>query len=125
LKIIYSFDAFTPYNDGPRRNVTVTATAWPFIDLDEHGVAYVRGSTTRVIEIALEQTEGQRSAVQIQAAFPTFSLAQIHAALGYYFDHQTECDRLIANRQQRAEDLLDGLGNRALQERLHRLKAGA
>lgn len=101
------------------------ATTWPFIDLDEVGVAYVRGSTTRVIEIAVEHTDGQRSAIDIQAAFPSLTPAQIHAALGYYFEHQAECDELISDRQQRAEALFDEVGNSVLQERLRRLKAGA
>lgn len=95
----------------------MTATAWPFIEVDSQGVAYIQGATTKVIEVVLEQTVGQRSAREIRDAFPSLSLPKIHAALGYYFDHQDECDRLIAERQQRAEELLQTHGNHALQER--------
>ncbi len=102
----------------------MTATAWPFIEIDSDGVAYIQGTATRVIEIALEQTAGQRSTREIRDAFPTISLSKIHAALGYYFDHQDECDRLIGERERRAEELLQAHGNHALQQRLQRLKVG-
>jgi uncharacterized protein (DUF433 family) len=104
----------------------VTATAWPFVELDEAGIAYVQGTTTKVIEIALDRSERLLvTAEEIQAAYPSLSLPQIHAALGYYFDHQDECDRQIEERRERADALLERLENPALQERLRRLKSGA
>ena len=65
------------------------------------------------------------TAEDIQAAYPYVSLPQIHAALGYYYDHQDACDRQIDQRRQRADELLPQLENAALQERLRRQKAGA
>jgi uncharacterized protein (DUF433 family) len=103
----------------------MTATAWPFVELDQEGVAFVQGTTTKVIEIALDHTSRLLSAEQIREAYPYLSLPQIHAALGYYYDHQGECERQIDERRQRADDLLERLENPALQDRLRRQKAGA
>lgn len=103
----------------------MTATAWPFVELDQEGVAFVQGTTTKVIEIALERTARQLlTAEEVQSAYSALSLPQIHAALGYYYDHQAECDRQIEERRQRADALLERLENPVLQERLHRLKTG-
>jgi hypothetical protein len=102
----------------------VTATAWPFVEVDERGVAYLHGTTTKVIELALDRTARELlTAEEIQIVHPSLTLPQIHAALGYYYDHREECDRQIEERQQRADQLLQRLENPALQERLRRLKS--
>ena len=103
----------------------MNATVWPFIELDREGIAYVQGTTTKVIEIAVDHTARRLSAEEIQAAYPYLSLPQIHAAIGFYYDHRDECDRQIDRRLQRADSLLERLENPALQERLRRQKAGA
>jgi hypothetical protein len=77
-----------------------------------------------VIEVALDEVVRGRTAHEIHAAYPYLSLPQIHAALGYYHEHQEECDRQIAAARVKADELLDVVGNPALQEKLRRLKAG-
>lgn len=101
------------------------ATAWPFVELDERGVAYVQGTTTKVIEVALDEVVRGRTPPQIQAAYRYLSLPQIHAALGYYHEHQDECNRQIEAAHAQADELLDVVGDSGLQEKLRRLKAGA
>ncbi len=103
----------------------MTATAWPFVELDQQGVAFIQGTTTKVIEIAIDHTARDLlTAEEIQTVYPSLTLPQIHAALGYYYDHREECDRQIEERQHRADQLLERLENPALQERLRRLKTG-
>jgi uncharacterized protein (DUF433 family) len=102
----------------------VVATAWPFVEIDEQGVAFVRGTSTKVIEVALDEVVRNRTPHEILAAYPYLSLPQIHAALGYYHEHQEECDRQIDAARLKADELLDFVSNPALQEKLRRLKAG-
>ena len=99
------------------------ATAWPFVHIDERGMAFVRGTSTKVIEVALDVVVRGRTPHEIHAAYPFLSLPQIHAALGYYHEHQKECDRQIQAAHVKAEELLDVVGNPAMQEKLHRLKS--
>ncbi len=103
----------------------MTATAWPFVEIDERGVAFVQGTTTKVVEVALDEVVRGCSPSEIHAAYPHLSLPQIHAALGYYHEHQEECDRQIESARAQADELLDQVADRALQEKLRRLKAGA
>jgi uncharacterized protein (DUF433 family) len=102
----------------------VLATDWPFVEIDERGVAFVRGTSTKVIEVALDEFLRNRTPHEIHAAYPYLSLPQIHAALGYYHEHRNECDRQIDVARVKVDELLDVVGDPALQERLRRLKAG-
>jgi uncharacterized protein (DUF433 family) len=82
------------------------------ITIDENGVARIDGTTMKVIQIVKEKMARQSSPEQIQEAFPHLSLAQIHAALLYYYDHQTEIDEQI--RRELAE--FDRLRSEALKQ---------
>ena len=52
---------------------------------------------------------------------PDLSLAQIHAALAYYFDHQDEFDRQIEGSLREAERLAAEAKDSPLRRRLRRL----
>ena len=56
--------------------------------------AFVTGHRVRVQDIVLWNEEGL-SADEIVSRVPTISLADVHAALTYYFDHREEIDRQI------------------------------
>ena len=103
----------------------MVATAWPFIELNEERVALIKGTLTKVTEIVAEHVAYRWDADQLHRQHPDLSLPQIHAVLGYYYEHQEECDRQIAEGVQRAEELCRQLVNPQLQERLRRLKVGA
>jgi hypothetical protein len=48
----------------------------------------------------------------------TLSLAQIHSALAYYYDHQIEMDKDIDLRLREADENLSQVGNMALRARV-------
>jgi uncharacterized protein (DUF433 family) len=56
--------------------------------------AYVAGHRVRVQDIVLWNEEGL-SPDEIVSRVPTISLADVHAALAYYYDHREEIDRQI------------------------------
>lgn len=58
------------------------------------GAPIVKGTRTTVRSIAGYYQLGM-SVDEILEALPHLSPAQIHAALAYYFDHQTQVDREI------------------------------
>lgn len=60
--------------------------------LDERGVAWIDDSNTKVIEVVIDHVAWRWSPEAIHLQHPHLSLAQIHAALAYYFDHQAEFD---------------------------------
>ena len=50
--------------------------------------AYVSGTRIRVQDVSMMAEFQGKSADEIVNAFPHLSLAQVHAALAYYFDHR-------------------------------------
>ncbi len=59
------------------------------------GRPYIAGTGMKVRIIA-EETQLGYSPEEIQKAHPNLSLAQIHAALFYYYSHKAEIDAEIA-----------------------------
>ena len=66
---------------------------YPHILEDKDGMAYIEGTTTRVMEVVEEKNACGVSAEELHLWHPYLSLAQIHAALAYYWDHKEEMDR--------------------------------
>jgi uncharacterized protein (DUF433 family) len=74
------------------------------IYLDENGVAWISGANTKVIEVVLDKTACGYGPEEIHQQYPHLSLAQIHAALSYYYDHQAELDADIKRRYEEVEE---------------------
>ncbi len=96
----------------------MVTTAWPFIELDENGVAFIHGTRTKVTEIVNCHLGYRWDAEQIHLQLPGLSLSQIHAALGYYYEHQAACDEQLKNAESRVLSLRSRLENPALLEKL-------
>lgn len=86
------------------------ATAYPHIEIDAKGVACIDGMRTRVIDIAMDRIAYKWDADEIQRQHPHLSLAQIYSALAYYYDHQEQLDREIADRQRTADEFFAKTG---------------
>lgn len=57
---------------------------------DERGKPWIEGTNTKVMEIVLDHVGHGWSADEIHAQHPHLSLGHIHAALAFYYDHETE-----------------------------------
>ena len=62
---------------------------------DERGIAYIAGTRMKVAQIARERMELGYSAEDIVDSHTHLTLAQIHAALSYYYCHRNEIDNYI------------------------------
>jgi uncharacterized protein (DUF433 family) len=96
----------------------MSATAWPFISTNDDGVPIIEGTRTKVIEIALDRLAHEWTADEICRQHADLTLPQVHAALGYYFDHRTECDRQIEESLNRAEEICNRRENTVLLAKL-------
>lgn len=90
------------------------------IYLDEDGVAWITGANTKVIEVVLDKTAYGWSSEEIHQQYPYLSLAQIHAALSYYYDHQPEIDADIKRRYEEVEEMREKAGDSPI---IRKLKA--
>lgn len=66
------------------------------IVLDDEGQAWIAGANTKVKEVVLDWIAYGYSPEEIHFQYPHLSMAQIHAAFAYYYDHQEEMDAEIA-----------------------------
>ena len=67
--------------------------------------AYVTGTRVRVQDIAADHELHGLTPEQIAREYPQLTLAQVHAALSYYFDHREE----VRNQMKQDIDLVEGL----------------
>ncbi len=74
--------AYTKGRDG------VTATFATQIELDDRGIAWIAGTKVKVTEVVLDKIAYGSSPEEIHFQHPNLSLAQIHGALTYYYEHQ-------------------------------------
>jgi len=99
----------------------MSSIATRHIEIDERGVAWITGANTKVIEVVLDKLAYGWSPEEIHFQHPTLSLAQIHAALTYYYDHQAELDveimRQLKEVEAYAEAAKDSPSRRRLRER--------
>jgi uncharacterized protein (DUF433 family) len=91
-----------------------------YIIHDEHGRAWIVGANTRVIEVAMDQYAHGWSAEEIRIQHPHLSMAQIHAALCYYYDHQAAMEAEIEREWREAEALRGKATPSPFAERLRR-----
>jgi uncharacterized protein (DUF433 family) len=72
---------------------------------DERGVAWIGTANTKVKEVVLDQQAHGWDAQEIHRQHPHLSLAEIHAALAYYYDHKAEIDAQIQRDMEEYESL--------------------
>lgn len=99
------------------------ATAWPFIEIDDQGRPRIQGTGIKVLLLIQQYLNWSWDAEQVRENYPQLSMAQIHATLGYYYAHQAECDRMIAESERYIEEMRAQTENPELQARLRQLKA--
>jgi uncharacterized protein (DUF433 family) len=91
------------------------------IRLDENEVAWIDDTRIKVIEVAIDKIANGSSPEEMHFQYPHLSLAQIHAALTYYYDHQQEFDAQMARQLQEVSELRAKAGDTALHARLRSL----
>lgn len=82
-----------------------TNTSYKYIYLNLDGVAMIAGTTMKIVELVTAQKAYGWSPEEIHFQHPYLSMSQIHSALAYYWDRQTEIDADIQRRFDYAENL--------------------
>ncbi len=99
----------------------MTAIVSTLIEVDDRGVAWVSGTKVKVIEVALDKIAYGWSPEEIYFQHPDLSLAQIHSALAYYYEHQTELDTEIIAQARRARELAEQTPGSPGRQRLRKM----
>ena len=77
---------------------------------DKAGVAWIDATNVKVVEVILDHLTYGHSAEEIHLQHPHVSLAQVHAAFAYYYDHQADLDNELELRFRRAQALREKEG---------------
>jgi uncharacterized protein (DUF433 family) len=88
------------------------------IRVDDRGVAWIDDTNTKVVEVALDLIAHGWSPEEIHFQHRHLSLGQIHAALGFYYDHQSELDACIQQSAREAERVRAAAGESPVYKRL-------
>src|SRR5712672_4414159 len=75
------------------------------IEIDNEGVPWISGANTKVVEVVLDKMAYGWSPEEMHRQHPHLSMAQIHSALAYYYEHQDEVDADIERRYQYVEEM--------------------
>ena len=95
----------------------MSIVAQEYIEIDDRGVAKLIGTRSKVRMVVLDHQSGMIPE-QIHEAYPHLSLAQIHAALAYYYDHKDEIDADIEEKSRLADEMRAKHPNRFTREEL-------
>ena len=96
----------------------MSTIAPPHIRIDSQWRPWVDETNTKVIEIVLDRLGYGWSPEEIHFQHPHLSLAQIHAALSYYYDHQAKLDEQMAMDEREIEDLRKARSESPIVQRL-------
>ena len=96
---------------------TVTTPVPSLIYLDNQGRARIQGTRFKVIHIARDRRAGL-DVEAIHEAYPDLSLAQIHAALSYYYAHKDDLDTQMERDERAVEAFLANHPNPVSREEL-------
>lgn len=88
------------------------------IRLDRSGVAWIDDTKIKVIEVILDHLAYGHSPEEIQLQHPHLSLAQVHAAFAYYYDHQARLDAELNRRYKNVEVTRERLGQQISRKKL-------
>lgn len=95
----------------------------PHLARDAQGTLWIDDSGYRVLDLAAEHLAHGWSAEILQENHPDLSLAQIHAALAWFYDHEEEMRQEMSRRETIVKALLAEIEGSSLQKRFREIKA--
>ena len=99
----------------------MTAVFTTKIEIDSRGVAWLAGTRTKVKEVVLDKLAHGWSPDEMHDQHPHLSLAQIHAALTYYYENQAALDEQMRKDDEETDRLLAEICDKDLQRKLKNL----
>jgi uncharacterized protein (DUF433 family) len=100
----------------------MTAAFTTQTELDDGGIAWIAGTRVKVLEVVLDKIAYGSSPEEIHFRHPNLSLAQIHGALTYYYENQSEINAQIERRLEDSEKLAVEVSDAEFRRKLSDLK---
>lgn len=96
----------------------MSAIAASHVRIDSQRVPWIDDTNVKVVEVALDRLAHGWSPEEIHFQHPGLSLAQIHAALAYYYDHEAEMDEEIERQLSESDALAAAVSKSPVRRRL-------
>lgn len=90
------------------------ATGYPHIETRPDGTLMIDDTGFKVVLLVMAHLTHGWSADELARQFPSLSLGQIHGALAYYYDHESELNAEIERRVKLEEQQFAGVKESAL-----------
>ena len=90
-----------------QRNPAPMITTYPHIKVDAQGIARVGNSRLKVLHLVAAQKAYKWTATELQSQYPSLSMAQVYAALAYYWDHRTALDAALSAELEAVDEMRD------------------
>jgi len=100
----------------------MTASFTTQIEIDDRGVAWIAGTKVKVAEVVLDKIAYGSSPEEIHFQHPHLSLAQIYAAMTYYYENQGKVDDQIRRGMKESDRLSEQVSDPDFRRRLADLK---
>jgi uncharacterized protein (DUF433 family) len=98
--------------------MSLTATEYKYVELDEKNVPIIAGTTMKVIELVQAHIAYGWSPAELHLNHRYLTMSQIHSAFAYYWDHKQELDADMQRRFEYAEKLRLEAGESPLAKKL-------
>lgn len=98
--------------------MAIRDTSYAHIVLDDSGVPWIAGTRTKVVELVAEVRAYGWSPEELAWQHPHLTLAQVHSALAYSWDHTAEIEADLERRHELAEEIRQEVGEHPLVARL-------
>jgi len=92
------------------------------IRVDANGIAWIDHTKVKVIEVVRDYLAYGWTPEEMHLHQPHLSLAQIYAAMSFYYDHQSELDSEIQRSLREADRLQGRFEDKALRRKLQQAK---
>src|SRR4051812_23220148 len=99
----------------------MSTVSYPHVEINADGVPIISGTKTKVVEIVQDHLAHHWRAEDICEQYPYLSLAQVYAALTYYYDHEQGMDQEIERIHQRVAEIKARHGDSKLKDKLRQM----
>ena len=99
-----------------------TVTEYKHIELDKNSKPVIAGTRFKVHLLICTKRVNNLDAEELQKCYPDLTLAQIYAALTYYYDHQEEIENIIETESKMMDELRRKQGPTPFELRLKSMK---
>jgi uncharacterized protein (DUF433 family) len=85
--------------------MTITATEYKYVQLDDRNIPIIEGTSMKIVELLTSVKAYGWTPEELLQSYPHLTLSKIYSALAYYLDNQQEIDADIERREKYVKHL--------------------